>query len=42
MKRNEKIDKKNEEDKKEDKWKYNDQTIKKRGRKRKIIRRSRK
>jgi hypothetical protein len=38
MKRNQTIDKKNEEDE----WEYNDKTIKNRGRERKIIRTSRK
>jgi len=42
MKRNEIIDKKNEEDKEEDEWEYNDKTIQNRWRERKIIRKSRK
>jgi len=42
MKRNETIDKKNEEDKKEDRWKCIDKMFKNRGRERKIIGTSRK
>ena len=42
MKRNETIDRKNEEDKEEYVWEYNDKKIKNRGRERKIVRRSRK
>jgi hypothetical protein len=42
MKRNQTIDTKNEEDKEEDEWEYNDKTIKNRGRERKIIGISRK